>query len=90
MVKTDHAENTNWHSGIFIAVSNQGLKHADGLCVHVFLCLWKMCVLLKKKGSARHKFPREPHLVAWLSGRAVFCQMLPLDTGAKEHYQESI
>lgn len=21
------------------------LKHADGLCVCVFLCLWKMCVL---------------------------------------------
>lgn len=59
-------------------------------CVCVFLCLWKMCVLFFEKGSAQHKIPREPHLVAWLSGRAVFCQTLPLDPGAKEHYQESI
>ena len=62
-------------------------------CVYMCFFVYGQCVCLKKKkkkGSARHKFPREPHLVAWLSGRAVFCQMLPLDTGAKEHYQESI
>lgn len=77
-----------WNSGGSLAFSNQGLKHAEGLCVCVSLSMENVCAFLK--GSAEHKISRKPHLVAWLSGRAVFYQTLPLDTGAKEHYQGSI
>lgn len=77
-MKTYHAEKTGtWNSGIFTAFSNQGLKHADGLCVCVFFFVYGKCVCsFLKKAVPQHKFQESLILLPGSVGE-LFCQTLP-------------